>query len=410
MNDKLKSVLKLIVSLGLGVFLILYFYNQISKPKDFIVNKKIYKDFSTIQKLNINNNTYFKVGDTILFYNNGIPLLAETEATYQINSQSSTNEKNEIVLGKYTIDIMQIMKKVFGNAIWFWLVISLFASLMSHVLRSLRWRMMLQPLGYNPKAYNTFFAVMIMYMANMAFPRLGELLRCTFITRYEKIPVEKTIGTMLTERLMDMICLLVLGVIMITTQYSIILNYFKSEYLSNPAATNYFTTPKILLGIVAVVVFILLAYFLFKYISSGTSTLIVKIRSIIRGLVDGIISVKNIQNKPLFLFYTVSIWLCYALTIFFCFKAVPETSMNGMGAAITCLFFGSLAIVAVQGGLGIYPIVVSKILLLYGTNESIGYAYGWLSWVIQTVLVLVIGFISMILMANLNKENQEKIT
>jgi hypothetical protein len=158
------------------------------------------------------------------------------------------------------------------------------------------------------------------------------------------------------------------------------------------------------------VVFILLAYFLFKYISSGTSTLIVKIRSIIRGLVDGIISVKNIQNKPLFLFYTVSIWLCYALTIFFCFKAVPETSMNGMGAAITCLFFGSLAIVAVQGGLGIYPIVVSKILLLYGTNESIGYAYGWLSWVIQTVLVLVIGFISMILMANLNKENQEKIT
>jgi hypothetical protein len=410
MNDKLKSVLKLIVSLGLGVFLILYFYNQISKPKDFIVNKKIYKDFSTIQKLNINNNTYFKVGDTILFYNNGIPLLAETEATYQINSQSSTNEKNEIVLGKYIIDIMQIMKKVFGNAIWFWLVISLFASLMSHVLRSLRWRMMLQPLGYNPKAYNTFFAVMIMYMANMAFPRLGELLRCTFITRYEKIPVEKTIGTMLTERLMDMICLLVLGVIMITTQYSIILNYFKSEYLSNPAATNYFTTPKILLGIVAVVVFILLAYFLFKYISSGTSTLIVKIRSIIRGLVDGIISVKNIQNKPLFLFYTVSIWLCYALTIFFCFKAVPETSMNGMGAAITCLFFGSLAIVAVQGGLGIYPIVVSKILLLYGTNESIGYAYGWLSWVIQTVLVLVIGFISMILMANLNKENQEKIT
>jgi uncharacterized protein (TIRG00374 family) len=410
MNDKLKSVLKLIVSLGLGVFLILYFYNQISKPKDFIVNKKIYKDFSTIQKLNINNNTYFKVGDTILFYNNGIPLLAETEATYQINSQSSTNEKNEIVLGKYTIDIMQIMKKVFGNAIWFWLVISLFASLMSHVLRSLRWRMMLQPLGYNPKAYNTFFAVMIMYMANMAFPRLGELLRCTFITRYEKIPVEKTIGTMLTERLMDMICLLVLGVIMITTQYSIILNYFKSEYLSNPTATNYFTTPKILIGILAMVIFIALAYFLFKYISSGTSTLIVKIRSIIRGLVDGIISVKNIQNKPLFLFYTVSIWLCYALTIFFCFKAVPETSMNGMGAAITCLFFGSLAIVAVQGGLGIYPIVVSKILLLYGTNESIGYAYGWLSWVIQTVLVLVIGFISMILMANLNKENQEKIT
>jgi hypothetical protein len=410
MNDKLKSVLKLIVSLGLGVFLILYFYNQISKPKDFIVNKKIYKDFSTIQKLNINNNTYFKVGDTILFYNNGIPLLAETEATYQINSQSSTNEKNEIVLGKYTIDIMQIMKKVFGNAIWFWLVISLFASLMSHILRSLRWRMMLQPLGYNPKVYNTFFAVMIMYMANMAFPRLGELLRCTFITRYEKIPVEKTIGTMLTERLMDMICLLVLGVIMITTQYSIILNYFKSEYLSNPTATNYFTTPKILIGILAMVIFIALAYFLFKYISSGTSTLIVKIRSIIRGLVDGIISVKNIQNKPLFLFYTVSIWLCYALTIFFCFKAVPETSMNGMGAAITCLFFGSLAIVAVQGGLGIYPIVVSKILLLYGTNESIGYAYGWLSWVIQTVLVLVIGFISMILMANLNKENQEKIT
>ena len=404
MNDKIKSALKLIVSLGLGFVLIFYFYNQISAPKEAVVDRSKFTQFSKIEKIVVSNNTYCKVGDTLFYYNNGQAFLAETEAFYSLTTTTQLDKKNNYIIGTYRIDIITIMKKVFSNASWFWLVLSLLASFSSHLIRSLRWRMMLQPLGYQPKAYNTFFAVMIMYMANMAFPRLGEVLRCTMITRYEKIPIEKSLGTMLTERLMDMICLLLLGAIMVFTQYGIIENYFKENYLNTSSESSMFSAQKIIV-IVSILLFVIaLGFVIYKKIQTGTSKIATKIKSIAKGLVDGVVSVKNIQNKPLFIIYSISIWVCYTLTIYFCLQAVPDTSMQGIGASITCLFFGSLAIVAVQGGLGIYPIVVSKILMLYGTQESIGYAYGWLSWVVQTVLVLVIGFISMILMANMNKE------
>ena len=124
------------------------------------------------------------------------------------------------------------------------------------------------------------------------------------------------------------------------------------------------------------------------------------------GLVDGILSVKNVQNKFLFILYTVSIWTTYVLTVYFCLKAVPETSISTINTAITCLFFGSLAIVAVQGGLGVYPLVIGKVLLLYNITESIGYANGWLSWIVQTALILVLGFICMILINVMNKDTK----
>lgn len=407
MNDKIKTALKLIVSLGLGVLLIWFFYNQISSKKQASIDHKKYPDFTHIDKVLIKENAYCKVGDSLFSYNTNKIFYAETEASYNLNTNQTLNDKDNYVIGSYQIDIMKIMKKVFSNASWFWITLSLLASFSSHVIRSFRWRMMLQPLGYKPKAYNTFFAVMIMYMANMALPRLGEVLRCTFISRYENIPLEKSLGTMLTERLVDVICLFILLIVVLATQYKIINTYFQEQYFSNSNDSSFFTTQKIILIFLLAIVAIALAYFIYSKIIKGTSTFAVNFKKRIKGLLDGIISIKNIQNKPLFLLYSLAIWICYTLTIFFCLKAVPETSMQTIGAATTCLFFGSLAIAAVQGGLGIYPIVVSKILVLYGTEESIGYAYGWLSWVIQTLLVLVIGFISLILMTNINKTNNE---
>ena len=114
----------------------------------------------------------------------------------------------------------------------------------------------------------------------------------------------------------------------------------------------------------------------------------------------------HVQNKFLFILYTVSIWTTYVLTVYFCLKAVPETSVSTINTAITCLFFGSLAIVAVQGGLGVYPLVIGKVLLLCNITESIGYANGWLSWIVQTALILVLGFICMILINVMNKDTK----
>jgi len=408
-KENLSKAIKLLLSLGLGAFLIGFFYHNISKPKDLLLDSKKYVNNSyEIKKSFTPSPTELFIGDTIYELKQGsitTYYIAETEATYLLNKSAGDFISPTEKFGTYTIDLLKIIKKVFRSASWFWLILSLLASLLGHVLRSFRWRMMLQSMGYQPSASNTFFAVVIMYMANMALPRLGEVMRCEVIRRYEKIPLEKSLGSMLTERLVDVLCLLGLGLVMIVFQYSLIIDYFKTQFLtaspdSNPSGLF------IKFGIIGAC-FIALGIIFVKYIQRGQSKFALKIKSIVTGLIDGIVSIKNVKNKFLFLIYTLLIWSCYLFTVFFCLKAVPETSIATLNTAVTCLFFGSLAIVAVQGGLGVYPLVIGKVLLLYNITESIGYANGWLSWIVQTSLILVLGFICMILLSVLNKEKME---
>ena len=328
---------------------------------------------------------------------------AETEANYHPFAKKGDQlaPAENWKLATYNIDVLRIIKHVFANAIWLWLVLSLIASLLSHFFRALRWKMMLEALDYRPKLSNTFFAVMIMYLANMAFPRLGEVLRCGVLRRYEKIPIEKSLGTMLTERVIDLLSLILVGVIMFLTQFSRLKDYINQE-MAKSAGTDH-SGMYIKYGIILTVGIIgFLA--IMTFIRKSNSGVAQKVRNVMLGLWDGIKSIRYVKNPLLLIFYSASIWTCYVLTIFFCLKAVPETSMLGMDAALTCLFFGSFAIVAVQGGLGVYPAVVSKVLVLYGVGESIGYAYGWLSWVAQTSLVLLLGFVSLLLLSALNEK------
>jgi len=405
-KENLSKAIKLFLSLGLGAFLIGFFYHNISKPKDLVLDSKKYLNNSyVINKSFIHSPAELFIGDTIYALQQGSIstfYIAETEATYILNKSTGDLISPTEKLGTYTIDLLKIIKKVFRSASWFWLILSLLASLLGHILRSFRWRMMLQSMGYQPSASNTFFAVVIMYMANMALPRLGEVMRCEVIRRYEKIPLEKSLGSMLTERLVDVLCLLGLGLVMIVFQYSLIIDYFKTQFLTSSQGSNS-SSLFIKLGIVGAF-FLLMAFIFVKYIQRGQSKFALKVKSIVTGLIDGIVSIKNVKNKFLFVIYTLCIWTCYLLTVFFCLKAVPETSIATLNTAVTCLFFGSLAIVAVQGGLGVYPLVIGKVLLLYNITESIGYANGWLSWIVQTSLILVLGFICMILLSVLNKE------
>lgn len=404
-SERFKTILKVAFSLCLATGLIYYFYNKISEPKEAVILPEKQALISDIATPFIKNDSYCLVGDTLFIDSKGQCCIAETEAFYSLGTQLQKNDENQLVYGTYRIDMMRIMKKVFANAAWFWIAMSLLVSFTSHFLRSLRWRMLLQPLGYEPKVHNTFFAVMIMYLANMAVPRLGEVLRCTFISRYENIPMEKSLGTMLTERLVDMVSLLLLAAVMFVTQYTLISSYVQKEFFKSESTTGSPSYKLILLGI-AIIVCVVLGIVFYKKITTATEGPFAKIREVAKGLLAGISSIRHVKNKPLFVLYSASIWICYVFVIYFCFKAVPETASQSIGAAITCLFFGSLAIVAVQGGLGIYPIAMSKILFLYGVQESIGYAYGWLSWVIQTLMVLLLGFISLLLMPAMNKKNE----
>jgi uncharacterized protein (TIRG00374 family) len=281
-----------------------------------------------------------------------------------------------------------------------WVILTIVMGVMSHILRALRWKLFFEPLGYHPSLKNTFFAVMVGYFANMAFPRLGEVTRCGILARYEKIPFNKSFGTVITERAIDMILFICLFFLMIFTQAGTI-----GQYLNNniyPKLAEKFNNPMfgrmvLISAAVLGVVFIALVYLLRKRIAK--TALFNKILNMILGFWEGLKSLSQIRKPGLFIFYSVAIWGLYFVMIFACFFCFTDTSSLGPGAGLSALVLGSVGIMITPGGIGLYPAIIQETMLLYGIVRTTGLALGWISWTAQTSMILVTGGISLILLS-----------
>lgn len=297
----------------------------------------------------------------------------------------------------------QMIADSFKRANYSWVVLLIFFGLLSNFFRTERWRILLKPLGYTPNYWNTFSAVMIMFFANLLFPRLGEVMRCTILYKYENVPVEKSIGTMVLERIIDLVCILILGGIILMLEYQRFYQFFADMF----AKVNF-----VKLAVIATVVIIIggiVFFFLNK--RKKIHDEVVREENIIltklKGLWLGIISIKDIDRKWEFIFHTIAIWICYILMPYFGFKCLTETAHLGWSAAMASVFFGGFAMVATQGGIGAFQIVTQKVLETYGIAAVIGFSYGWISWTVQTVFVLAGGILSLIFLALFNKEEKQ---
>jgi glycosyltransferase 2 family protein len=284
----------------------------------------------------------------------------------------------------------------FGRANYFWLLMPLFFGFLSNFSRAQRWRLLLRPLGYNPSYIKTFLSVLTMYFFNLFVPRLGEVSRCGILAKYEGVPVEKSIGTMVVERVIDMITiLLLLGFIMLV-EYERLIGFFtanvvnKEETASNPLLK--FGIPLV----IAVAVAAGSAYIVRKH---GWQTLKRTAAIRLKGLWDGVKSIRYLRDFWQFVFHSVFIWVCYILMIYLCFRALPETEHLGLLAGIATMVFGGFAMVATPGGIGAYPITVMGVLILYSIPDTIGGALGTMIWALQTVGALLGGVISLIVLA-----------
>lgn len=296
----------------------------------------------------------------------------------------------------------QMILDTFKKANYFWLFILMMLGLISNFFRAQRWILLLRPIGYNPNYWNTFSAVMAMFFFNLLFPRLGEVMRCTILYKYEKVPVEKSIGTMVLERIIDLVCILILGAIILLLEYQ----RFYVFFAEIAAKINF-----IKLGIAAALVLLIGGIVLFFLNKKKTiHDEIVReehiIISKIKGLWQGLISIKDLKEKWEFIFHTLAIWVCYILMPYFGFKCMSETADLGFTAAMAAVFFGGFAMVLTQGGVGAFQIVIQKILVAYGIGEIIGLSYGWISWTVQTASVIVAGIVSLIFLAIYNKSSQ----
>jgi hypothetical protein len=280
---------------------------------------------------------------------------------------------------------------------------------LSHLSRALRWRILMGSMGYKPRLSNTFCAVMVGYLANFAFPRLGEVLKCTILGKYEKVPADKLVGTILVERAVDLLSFGIVIIISLLTQAKVVGAYTKKmihDYILTGDKTDVLIRFSIIAGII-IILFFIFRYLLKKY---HHIKFVDQIKGVFKGIVEGLMSIKNLQKKWQFIFHSVLIWTCYLAGTYVGFMAIKETSVLPVLAAFPVLVFGTVATIITPGGIGAYPEFLMRAMLLYNIEEGFGNANGMLQWSAQFVIILVVGFICLGALPYINKTKNESST
>jgi uncharacterized protein (TIRG00374 family) len=285
-----------------------------------------------------------------------------------------------------------------------WLIIPVFAMLfMGHLVRALRWKLLIEPMGYRPATANTFFAVMIGYLTNQAVPRLGEVLKCTVLARYEKIPADKLIGTIIIERIIDAVTLLVVFGITLVIQphlYSEMMEaLFNSKQEPGEKQIPGWVFGLVLLGIILIII---AAWMLIK--KKKISDVAALLKMIGQRILTGISSVRQLKKRGLFLFYTLVLWSIYLFGGYIGFMALHDTQQYGIREAFTVLSAGSIGMIASPGGIGAYAYLLQQTMQMYGLNEVIALAFGWILWMAQTAVILIGGIFSFAAIPYYNKK------
>ncbi len=287
----------------------------------------------------------------------------------------------------------------------FWLIVIAFFGLLSIYLRAIRWNMLLEPMGHKPRTSNAFMAIMIGYLANLALPRIGEMIRCTLLYKYDNVPVTKSFGTVIVERVIDLVLLLVFFAIAILVQIDI-LSAFAYDKILVPLQKKFDIINVKMIIILILTVFIVSSFIIFLFIRNkhSNSPFLNKIRELLKGFWHGLKSVSKLKHPYLFVLYSILIWVSYFFSTYFAFFCLAETSNLGVNAALAVLAFGTVSFIVVQGGIGIYPFIVANTLALYGIFKTTGYAFGWIVWSLQTIEIIIGGLISFIILPIINKK------
>jgi glycosyltransferase 2 family protein len=299
----------------------------------------------------------------------------------------TSNEKQQILIS-------------FRTANYNWVIAAIILGIFSHILRALRWKLFMEPMGYHPKIKNVFFAVMIGYFANLAFPRLGEVTRCGILAKYEKIPFNKSFGTVITERALDLLVFVGLFFLMIFSQLKTIHSYLDKNIYPrlNGKISNSLSINSFLVGFILLIAILAILFFIFRKKIIHTKIYLAA-RSIVIGFWEGLKSLSQVRSPVLFIFYTLAIWTLYFFMLYIIFFCFPQTSFLSIGAGLSALVLGSIGIMITPGGIGLYPAIVQETLLLYGVLNTTGLALGWIAWTAQTVMILIVGGISLLLLS-----------
>ncbi len=282
---------------------------------------------------------------------------------------------------------------------YWWIIIALVLGLLSHISRTLRWNLMIEPLGKKPRLLNTFLAVMVGYLMNFVLPRMGEISRCGVLSRYEKISFTKLIGTVVTERLVDMVMLLLFLVIVIFTQFGKVLHIVKNNPELEQRLYGIILSPYLFAGIVLIILVI--------WVCRGRireTRAFKKLAGFMNQFAEGFRSIRNMKNKWAFVGHSLFIWLMYYLMLYVVFFAFDFTSGLSALAGLTTFVIGSFGMVApVQGGIGAWHFMTIEALSLYGIEKADGTIFALLSHSSTTAMLIVMGLAALLALPFVNR-------
>lgn len=292
------------------------------------------------------------------------------------------------------------------EANYFWIFVSLVLALFSHISRALRWNIIINSLGYKPKPINTFFAVMIMYLSNTAIPRSGEIARCGVLKKYENITFSKLLGTVVVERAIDFVMLFVMLAIVLLTQFPVILEFIDK----NPEIGDKFAflaeTNNLIIIIAFTLLFGLVIFFLRNRVKD--SLFYLKIAELAKNFFEGIATVKKLDRKWEFIAHSLFIWVMYFFMIYVTFWAFKFTEHLSLLTGLTVFVMASFGMVAPSpGGIGTWHFMVIETLVIYGVAKSPdASAFAFAAHGAMTLLLVIGGFISLLLLPVVNKKNK----
>jgi len=301
-------------------------------------------------------------------------------------------------------DLSDLLER-FKQVDYSWVFLSVFLSIISHVIRAYRWNLLLNPLGYKHlTVFRTFLAVMIGYFVNLLAPRAGEITRCGIMKKNDGVNMSVSLGSVVAERIVDLLGLIVIILLGLALQFDS-LSGFMLDFFNSKSNAVQLSSSAILILIVLGAVFVFVALVLWWMRARiKRMPIYFKLRSFAIELYNGFTSILKLENKVGFWGSTVLIWVFYFAMAYVVVFAIPTTSHLGLLAGLSILIMGGLGMSApVQGGFGTYHILVGSVLGLYGVVEKDGYFYATLIHSSQTLAILIFGGLSFIISLRLKK-------
>lgn len=283
---------------------------------------------------------------------------------------------------------------------YWWMLLTLVFGVFSHVFRGWRWKQTLAPLGAYPKTSDCVNAVFISYAANLVIPRIGEVSRCGILAKYDNVSFSKSLGTVVTERLIDMLCVALITGLTLVLQMKVFDNFFAETGANLDSVTGLLTSPQFYIIAICVIGVLVLLYYLLR-----TLSFFEKVKGVVLNVWEGILSLKNVKNKPLFVLYTFLIWLCYFLQFYLSFYCFEFSKGLGVEAGLVLFVAGSIAvIVPTPNGAGPWHFAIISMMMLYGVSKTDAGIFALLVHGIQTFLIILLGIYGVTALSFTNKK------